>query len=583
VIDEVGDLPEEGSLVDRVRRLAAELVVWTRDDVRDALGAKAANALSSLAARGEIYSPGRKVYTLPGIHDEDPRVADALKRAGSSLHPIEKRIAQGAPIEKRERIRIAEKAAREAPSEALMAHVAERRVVTVPEIREAFGSMGASRLSEMARQGRLTRIASGIYAVPEIEADSDDARAAITRLAVQEASAVAEIDAAIADGPGTWSPPAGPSAPPQHARTAVLTYWESGESKDPAHAGKPPVRRVYIEIPGYPSFFGQRSSRKLDGRSGTITWGSASPKLGPLGAQMLARRTFDPVPDFFWDLEAMVPGHQPTERRLAVRADVHSDLDVADDPAPTSPDMMHMLPCAYVRSDTDSLDPSRLQHPLPEPVVLLVDHREPPAIITALRRVKNLEVMRTELAVGDYQVEGRIVFERKSNDDFHASLADKGAHLMRQAEAMAGTGLHRVLIIEGGAYARRQFVLNRLASTLSYLQNVHGIHVTPTMNQRHSVYAIVQAVKHHMFGMSTEIVQPDPIDKREAAVDPTRLARLLLRHFQGVSEERANALASHFGSLAAIANATEEQLREVRGIGRGTAAGIRAAFHGLLR
>lgn len=86
-----------------------------------------------------------------------------------------------------------------------------------------------------------------------------------------------------------------------------------------------------------------------------------------------------------------------------------------------------------------------------------------------------------------------------------------------------------------------------------------------------------------MFGMSSEIVQPDPIDKREAAFDPTRLARLLLRHFQGVSEERANALSAHFGNLAAIANATEEQLREVKGIGRGTAAGIHAAFHGLLR
>lgn len=574
---------EQGTLVDRVRRLAAELVVWTRDDVRDALGAKAAASMSSLAARGEIYNPGRKVYTLPGIHDEDQRVVEALARAGSKLHPIEKRIAQGAPIEKRERIRISEKAAKEAPSEALMSHVRENQVITVPEIREAFGSVGASRLAEMARQGRLNRIASGIYSVPEIEAGSVEAKAAVARLAVQEASAVAEIDAALADEPGTYVPPAGPSAPPEHSRSAVLTYWEAKPNSDPQHAGKPPMRRVYIEIPGYPSFFGQRSSRKLDGRSGTIAWGSASPKLGPMGAKMLARRTFNPIPDFFWDLEAMVPGHQPTERPLAIRADVHSDLDIANDPAPTSVEQMHMLPCAYVRSDTVSLDPSRLQHPLPEPVTLLVDHKEPPSIITALRRVKNLHVMRTELAVGDYQVEGRIVFERKSNEDFHRSLADKGAHLMIQAESMAATGMHRVLLIEGGAYARRQFVLNKLASTLSYLQNVHGIHVTPTMNQQHSVYAIVQAVKHHMFGMSTEIVQPDPIDKREASVDPTRLARLLLRHFQGVSEERANALAAHFGTFAAIAVATEEQLREVKGIGKNTAAGMHAAFNGLLR
>jgi ERCC4-type nuclease len=296
-------------------------------------------------------------------------------------------------------------------------------------------------------------------------------------------------------------------------------------------------------------------------------------------AQALARKVFDPLPVHFHELRALVPDDAETSVALTIRNDAHSDLDPRDDPTPVTIDERHPLPCAYVVKDTSTLDPARLQHPLPEPVRLLVDHREPASIITALRRVTNLEVARTELPVGDYMVEGRIVIERKSNDDFHASLKEGANHLMKQVERMAETGLHRVLVVEGGLYARRQFILNRLVSTESYIQHVHGIHIMPTMNRQHSVYAIVQAIKHTIFGMFSDVHSPDPLDKREIANDPSRTVRMLLSHLQGVSEERVNALCDHFGTFAAIAAADVEHLREVRGIGPKTAAQIHEVFH----
>lgn len=556
--------------VDRVRRYAAAHRAWTRSDVTSDLGAACASSMASLVARGEIVSPGRGVYALPGIHDEDPVLVNALKRAGSKLYPKEKRIAAMLPVERRAMADLRAAGERTKLRDSIAAWMQVRRVATTTEVREALGSSGASKLAELAESGILRRIATGVYAVADVDPAGPEAAAALATQAAAESAIVASIDAAVADHLGTTE-----RIPPELAGRAVLRYWEAGG----LIGDRPPIRRVYVEIPNYPTIYAQMSSRKVDGRGGTIAWGSASDRIGPVQAQALARKVFDPVPVYFHDLKAMVPEKGETSVPLTIRNDAHADLDPKDDPAPVTVEERHPLPCAYVVKDTASLDPARLQHPLPEPVRLLVDHREPASIITALRRVHNLEIVRTELPVGDYLVEGRIVIERKSNDDFHASLKEGANHLMKQVERMAETGLHRVLVVEGGLYARRQFILNRLVSTESYIQHVHGIHIMPTMNRQHSLYAIVQAVKHTLFGMFSDVHGPDPLDKREIASDPSRTVRMLLSHLQGVSDERVNALCDHFGTFAAIAAADVEHLREVRGIGPKTAQQIHEVFH----
>ena len=555
-------------LVDRVREWALSRRAWTRAEMVDAIGAPAASSLAGLVARGEIVSPGRGVYALPGVHDEDPDLQSALARGGSALYPVERRIASMTPVERRAAADLRSAGERSRLRETVLAFFAARRVATVPQVREALGSSGAAKLAELAERAQLRRIATGVYAAADVDPDGPEAAAALADAAARDRAVVAAIDAAVADGP----PPQ--RTPPEFAGRAVLRYWEA-----PGDESRPAIRRVYVEIPNYPVVFGQSSRRRHEGRGGTIAWGSSSPRIGPVQAAALARKVFDPVPVFFQDLRMLVPDGEEASVPLTRRNDAHADMDPADDPAPVSIDERHPLPCAYVVADTRSLDPSRLQHPLPQTVRLLVDHREPASIITELRRVANLDVVRTELEVGDYLVEGRMVVERKSNDDFHQSLAEGANHLMKQVERMSATGLHRVLLVEGGTYARRQFFLNRLVSTESYIRHVHGIHVVPTMNRQHSVYAIVQAIKHQMFGMFSDVHAPDPIDKREIAEDPSRTVRLLLTHLKGISVERADALVDHFGTLGAVAAASIDELREVRGFGPRTASDVHRVFH----
>jgi len=557
----------EDSPSSAVRRFSLERGAFTRAETIETLGPRAASALSTLVVRGQLVSPGRGVYALPGIHDEDPRLVDALGRAGSSLYPVERRIASMAPVERAARSETVRRLQAEAPRTRLLEWMRIRRVASVPEVREGLGHDAAGRLAQLTVQGELIRIATGVYAHPDVDPQGPEVSSLLAARAASEAAVTAAIDLARTEYREKQHDPA-------LRGKAVLRVWNPARLP----GDRPVMARVYIDIPGYPPFFGQRSGRKIDGRAGVIAWNSANAGIGPVEAAALARKVFDPVPIWFDELSAMVPDGRAAVVPLTMRADAHADMAVQDDPAPVSPEMRHMLPCAYVVSDTERLDPSSLKHPLPEPVRLLVDHREPQSILTALRRVPNLEVVRTELAVGDYVVEGRIVIERKAAEDFDASIGDGAARLMGQAEAMAATGLHRILLIEGGPYARRHYVLNRLTSTLSYLQNIHGIHVTPTMNTRHSVYMIVQAVKHHMFGMFSSARTPDPMEKREIAADPSMLARFLLSHLNGVSEERVKALVEHFGSIRAIANADVRALREVKGIGPKVADHIAMVF-----
>lgn len=560
-------MSESPSIAGRIRELALEVGAFTRSDVTRRLGTRAPSALAPLVARGELISPGRSVYALPGIHDSDPRLLDALARAGSSLYPDERRAASLTPVERAARNAMSSRLSAERPRTTLIEWMRERRIASVPDVRADLGSEAASRLAGLAEQGILRRVATGVYAHSDLDPEGPEVRAMLAERARSDAAVTAAIDKAREAFREKQLDPA-------LAGKAVLRLWNPPR----IDGERPAVARVYIDIPGYPPFFGQRSSRKIDGRGGTIAWNSAHAGIGPVEAAALARKVFDPVPDFFSDLAGRVTDGRAAVVPLTIRNDAHTDVAPVDDPAPVSPEMRHLLPCAYVVSDTDRLDPTALKHPLPSPVVLHVDHREPASIITALRRVPNLDVVRTELPVGDYVVQGRIVIERKSADDFDASIGDGAARLMGQAEAMAATGLHRILLVEGGPYAKRHYVLNRLASTLSYLQNIHGIHVTPTMNMRHSVYMIVQAIKHHLFGMFSDARTPDPIDKREVASDPSVLARFLLSHLNGVSEERVKALVNHFGSLRAIAVADERELREVKGIGPKVAAHIATVF-----
>ena len=78
---------------------------------------------------------------------------------------------------------------------------------------------------------------------------------------------------------------------------------------------------------------------------------------------------------------------------------------------------------------------------------IIIDDREPPEIGEILRCQNGCVVRIQRLELGDYLVDGKFLFERKTMMDFVSSVID--GRLLNQANRMAKSKLKCVLILEG--------------------------------------------------------------------------------------------------------------------------------------
>ncbi len=229
---------------------------------------------------------------------------------------------------------------------------------------------------------------------------------------------------------------------------------------------------------------------------------------------------------------------------------------------------------SWTASDVESIDVDMASNPIPEPTRLLVDHREPAEMVDLLRGVRNLEVEVAQLEVGDYVLPGRLVVERKTASDLVTSVTEDAKRLFFQTEAMAREdALSRVLLMEADIYASQRLTLQSLAGTLSFLAVIQGISVVPTLSLRHSAMMVAKMVRHAGHGLGYDLGL-----RGSGPRDPADAGPFVLQGIPGVSAARAIALQRHFGSVAAVAVATEAALREVDGIGPKIASAIVQTF-----
>jgi DNA excision repair protein ERCC-4 len=179
------------------------------------------------------------------------------------------------------------------------------------------------------------------------------------------------------------------------------------------------------------------------------------------------------------------------------------------------------------------------------------------------------------LAIGDYCVDGSVIFERKTAVDFANSLVD--GRLFRQASRMASSSLRTAYILEGTLLDWRNLRIARdsLQGALITLMLVFDIPVlrsaSPTESARLITYAGHQLMR---------LRDPYHTPCRQAKAKRRKPRQLgVLRSFPGVGPDRAVKLLEHFGTLRACFNASKEQLLAIEGIGLRTATII----HNLLK
>ena len=71
------------------------------------------------------------------------------------------------------------------------------------------------------------------------------------------------------------------------------------------------------------------------------------------------------------------------------------------------------------------------------PILITADDREPQSVLDALKALPNVRVTISRLKLGDYQVDRRLLVERKTLRDFALSVLD--GRLFSQAARLAST------------------------------------------------------------------------------------------------------------------------------------------------
>jgi ERCC4-type nuclease len=174
--------------------------------------------------------------------------------------------------------------------------------------------------------------------------------------------------------------------------------------------------------------------------------------------------------------------------------------------------------------------------------------------------------------VGDYLVDHRLVFERKTLNDFALSIID--GRLFSQAIRLVSSKYKSVLILEGTGKELTETGVRREAmqGALISVSIVLGITVLRSRNPSESARLILYSARQ-IKSFARGAVQRHgsrPKGKRKRQL-------LILQGLPDVGSQRAARRLEFFGSVEATMAATSEELQSFEGIGKHIAEKIRWA------
>jgi ERCC4-type nuclease len=206
-----------------------------------------------------------------------------------------------------------------------------------------------------------------------------------------------------------------------------------------------------------------------------------------------------------------------------------------------------------------------------ENVVILVDDRERPSgVADELGKLSGVLVRIEHLAVGDYNIDGSVLVERKSAKDFAQSLTD--GRLFRQAKQMADSPLRTAYILEGSRADWLGLGVSResIQGALVTLMLIFDIPVFRSSDPAESARLIF-----YIGSQLARLRDPEHVPYREAKAKRKKSQQLrVLQGLPRVGPDRAKRLLQRFKTVRACFSASKAELLEVEGIGPKTAAAI---------
>jgi ERCC4-type nuclease len=205
-------------------------------------------------------------------------------------------------------------------------------------------------------------------------------------------------------------------------------------------------------------------------------------------------------------------------------------------------------------------------------MTILCDHREERSGVPDLLRVEHdIDVVPRQLPAGDYVLSDRLVVERKTGADLAASI--KNRRLFEQVARLVEAYEAVVVLVEGEPVhigeASWRGALGRVL--------LSGVAVLPTDDQDDTADWLARLYRLEGRPAGEPRLRAMP---RRPTEDRMQVAEDVLGCLPGVSSVGARRLLEHFGSLAAVFAAGDDELREVAGFGPVRAERLAALFSG---
>ncbi|MFO7677054.1 MAG: DEAD/DEAH box helicase [Thermoplasmatota archaeon] len=207
-------------------------------------------------------------------------------------------------------------------------------------------------------------------------------------------------------------------------------------------------------------------------------------------------------------------------------------------------------------------------------VVITVDYRESRSSISRYLSQKDITINTQQLDIGDYILSSRIGVERKQVDDFLNSLLE--GKLFMQMRNLRSAYSRPLLIVEGdGLFTKRNINHNAIFGSFVSIIVDFGIPIITTANAHETADFLIVMAKREQKQEGKSVA----IRGEKWSMSEQERQQFIIEGLPNISAVLAQRLLQHFGSIRAIANASVDELCEVKGIGKNIAEEIVKIFN----
>ena len=203
---------------------------------------------------------------------------------------------------------------------------------------------------------------------------------------------------------------------------------------------------------------------------------------------------------------------------------------------------------------------------------IFIDNRESKEF-DGLLKAHGAEIERKQLEVGDFICSDRCVVERKTRNDFEASIID--GRLFHQLSNLVSNYERVIIIVEGESNAER-ISKEALLGTYATLITDFGVGLFFTRTLEKTTEMVYAIAKHEQLAEK----RPVRLFAKRKTHTISQTQRAIIETFPMVGPKHAKALLEHFGNLENIMVASEQELKEVEGMGEKRAKAMRSIIDG---